>query len=384
MNPEEEDAKPKLLPPRKSSVFNQPESTSPSLIWVPPSFANKSQESHSGTATGIFRKRKTSFKAAIHSDQVPEATSTPSESKTSPDTPILPSHIQPRTNSSGLLLLIFGLFGLLVAGLTGWVAYHQGFSAGRLYFDQLRAELPSPIPPEFLVSIESALADYSQGNATEATDKLETVYRKNQTIPSTCYLLALMAIQSGDLKLAKQKVDESILKGEKVSDSLALKAAIEMESANRLGAKGMSDPKVAAESLLRSAMAADISNPRPYIELASLLRFQGRNDEARELFKGASRRLNPVEGHTLVDTSLVFLDLRETPDSKLPATLNPDKDIPSLFAAAYVAMRKNDFSTAKVLLTKARERLSPALYEYLVNDPALKTFSKNPQLSGLF
>jgi tetratricopeptide (TPR) repeat protein len=265
--------------------------------------------------------------------------------------------------------------------LIGWLAYHQGFMASQKRFMELRAELPPPIPPEFQANIESALQAYSKGNAADAVEILSGVYRKNQTIPSTCYLMALTAIQSGNLQIASEKVDESIFKGERLSDSLALKAAIEMEKSNK---GGMGDPKVRAESLLRSAMAADVSNPRPYIELASLLRFQGRNDEARQLFEAASMRLNPVEGQALVDTSLSLLNLQQTPDNKLPENLDPDKDPRSLVSAAYVAMRKNDIPTVKVLLAKARERLSPALYDYLMNDPAVRAFSKNPQMSGLF
>jgi hypothetical protein len=146
----------------------------------------------------------------------------------------------------------------------------------------------------------------------------------------------------------------------------------------------MGDPKVRAETLLRSAIAADISNARPYIELASLLRFQGRNEEARTLFQGAALRLNPVEGHSLVNTSLALLDLQQLPDDKLPSNLNPDKDTPSLISAAYIAMRKSDIPAVKALLVKARERLSPALYNYLINDPAIRFFSKNPQMSEIF
>ena len=131
-------------------------------------------------------------------------------------------------------------------------------------------------------------------------------------------------------------------------------------------------------------MAADISNPRPYIELASLLRFQGRNDEARQLFEAASARLNPVEGQALVETSLSLLNLQQTPNDKLPENLDSDKDPSSLVSAAYLAMRKNDVPVVKALLAKARERLSPALYNYLINDPAIRVFSRNPQMAGLF
>jgi tetratricopeptide (TPR) repeat protein len=384
MDSEKKMPKSSMLPARKSKVFQkEPETPSESPIWVPPSFASQDQRGSSEHAR-VFKSKKPSF--------IPKASQpleTPSE-----ETPVVESRPPVedfQTVSAIQDHLPFKISPLLVASmlagalicflLVGWLAYRQGFSASQKRFNELRMELPPAIPPEFQASIDSALQAYSKGNAADAVEILSGVYRKNQTIPSTCYILALTAIQSGNLQLASEKVDESIFKGERLSDSLALKAAIEMEKSNK---GGMGDPKVRAESLLRSAMAADVSNPRPYIELASLLRFQGRNDEARQLFEAASMRLNPVEGQALVDTSLSLLNLQQTPDNKLPENLDSDKDPRSLVSAAYVAMRKNDIPTVKVLLAKARERLSPALYDYLMNDPAVRAFSKNPQMSGLF
>jgi hypothetical protein len=78
------------------------------------------------------------------------------------------------------------------------------------------------------------------------------------------------------------------------------------------------------------------------------------------------------------------LNLQQTPDDKLLMNLDSDKDPRSLVSAAYIAMRKNDIPAVKSLLARARERLSPALYNYLMNDPAIRVFSKNPQMSGLF
>ena len=384
MDSEKKMPKSSMLPARKSKVFQkEPETPSESPIWVPPSFASRDQRGSSEHAR-VFKSKKPSF--------IPKASQpleTPSE-----ETPVVESRPPVedfQTVSATQDHLPFKISPLLVASmlagvliclfLVGWLAYHQGFEASQKRINELRMELPPAIPPEFQASIDSALQAYSKGNAADAVEILSGVYRKNQTIPSTCYLMALTAIQSGNLQIASEKVDESIFKGERLSDSLALKAAIEMEKSNK---GGMGDPKVRAESLLRSAMAADVSNPRPYIELASLLRFQGRNDEARQLFEAASMRLNPVEGQALVDTSLSLLNLQQTPDNKLPENLDPDKDPRSLVSAAYVAMRKNDIPALKALLSKARERLSPALYDYLMNDPAVRAFSKNPQMSGLF
>ncbi len=373
-----------ILPAKKSKVFqSEPIAPSESPIWVPPSFSGRAQ-SASPERGRIFKLKKPSFAPKTSQNLgAPSEASAPVESHTPFEDFQSVSTAQEHLASkkSTVLMASIVVVVLICFVLVGWFAYHQGFMASQSRFMELRAELPPPIPLEFQATIESALKSYSNGHADEAVENLAGVYRKNQTIPSICYLMALTAIQSGNLPLAGEKVDESILKGERLSDSLALKAAIEMEKSNN---GGMGDPKVRAESLLRSAMAADISNPRPYIELASLLRFQGRNDEARKLFEAASVRLNPVEGQALVETSLSLLNLQQTPNDKLPENLDSDKDPISLVSAAYVAMRKNDLPVVKALLAKARERLSPALYNYLMNDPAIRVFSKNPQMSGLF
>ena len=373
-----------ILPAKKSKVFQRDtDALADSPLWVPPSFQTKAQASNAETGR-LFKSNKPTF--------IPKVSTKPAPSHENlaplePETSHFASGASPVPQqmsdfkSRALFIFLLGLLVVITASLIVWLSYHQGYWAAQNRINQQRLELPVAIPAEFEKAIDSAFEAYSDGKASESTAQLEMVYRKNQTIPSSCYLLALMAIQSGDLKLALQKVDESIAKGEKLSDSLALKAAIEME---RGGKGGMGDPKVRAETLLRSAIAADISNARPYIELASLLRFQGRNEEARKLFQGAALRLNPVEGHSLVNTSLALLDLQQLPDDKLPSNLNPDKDTPSLISAAYIAMRKSDIPAVKALLAKARERLSPALYNYLINDPAIRFFSKNPQMSELF
>ena len=373
-----------LLPAKKSKVFQkEPETPSESPIWVPPSFVTR-EHNASPEHGRIFKSKKPSFATktsppldAPSEETAPLETLTPSEEFQ----PISAArdHVVPKKSPAFVASIVVGV--LISFALVAWLAYHQGFMASQNRLMDLRAESPPPIPPEFQGTIESALQAYSKGNAADAVEILSGVYRKNQTIPSTCYLMALTAIQSGNLALASEKVDESILKGERLSDSLALKAAVEMEKPNE---GGMGDPKVRAESLLRSAMAADISNPRPYIELASLLRFQGRNDEARQLFEAASVRLNPVEGQALVETSLSLLNLQQTPNDKLPDDWDSDKDPRSLVSAAYVAKRKNDIPAVKASLAKAKERLSPALYNYLMNDPAIRVFSKNPQMSGFF
>ena len=373
----------KISPAKKSKVFQDELPDSPvSPLWVPPSFSKPTRASDS-RGRGFKTQKPAFLPKTSHDTESLEKSSQDTEPPTAIDGPFrkaVPSTALDLRASLSWILGVAAIVALLLF-LVGWISYRQGFMASEANTIELRMELPKPIPAEFEKSVDAALEAYYQGDASDAVDSLEEVYRKNQTIPSTCYLLALTAIQCGNLRLASEKVDESIVKGERLSDALALKAAIEMEKST---AGGMGDPKVRAESLLRSAMAADFSNPRPYIELASLLRFQGRNDEARKLFEAARIRLNPVEGHALVETSLALLNFQQTPNDKLPSNLDSDKDTSSLISAAYIAMRKNDIPTVKDLLAKARQRLSFQLYQYLMNDPSIRAFSKNPQMAGLF
>ena len=373
----------KISPVKKSKVFQDELADSPaSPLWVPPSFSKSTLASDS-RGRGFKTQKPAFLPKTSHDTESLEQSSQDPEPPAVIDGPFrkaVPSTALDLRASSAWILGVAAIVALLLF-LVGWIAYRQGFMASQAHTHELRMELPKPIPAEFEKSVDAALEAYYQGDASDAVDSLVEVYRKNQTIPSTCYLLALTAIQCGNLQLASEKVDESIVKGERLSDALALKAAIQMEKSTT---GGMGDPKVRAESLLRSAMAADFSNPRPYIELASLLRFQGRNDEARKLFEAARIRLNPVEGHALVETSLALLDFQQTPNNKLPSNLDPDKDTCSLISAAYIAMRKDDIIAVKDLLAKARQRLSFQLYEYLMNDPSIRAFSKNPQMAGLF
>jgi len=384
MDSREKIAKHKILPPQKSKVFGTNANKSEeSSIWVPSSFEIKKRESQSGHGHS-YKSHKSSFTPR---NSPAEDLVQPSETLEEPNPSrldihgrhFLPEKTSKRKRLPFTILTTAGI--LIVIAVASWISYQQGVTYTINRLAELQKEMPTPIPEELEKNINAALKSYAYGNATEATTELETLYKRNQTIPSTSFLLALTALQCGNLKLAQQMVDESLSKAEKVSDSLALKAAIEMEFGGR---GGMGDPKVRAESLLRSAMAADISNPRPYIELGSLLRFQGRNDEARKLFEGAKVRLNPVEGHPLVNTSLALLDLQQMSNSQLPTDLNPDKDTVSLISAAYVAMRKNDIPALKALLAKARDRLSTPLYEYIINDPSIKVFIRNPELAKCF
>ena len=131
-------------------------------------------------------------------------------------------------------------------------------------------------------------------------------------------------------------------------------------------------------------MLADAANPFPMIELATLLRYQKRNEEAVALLSGARSRLNPVDSHTVVDVTIALAALQDAPDSGLPQLAEPGKDLVSAFSAAYIAMRKGDFDQAASLVKIARKMAAPDLFDYLINDPAIRRYVLEPKLKEFF
>ncbi|MEI8292453.1 MAG: hypothetical protein WCG66_00530 [bacterium] len=257
-----------------------------------------------------------------------------------------------------------------------------GFLVGKLTTGSQTEENPvnlSKPTPSVLQDISDALALATAGQPADALLKLQVLANKNSEIPSLDYLIALTAMQSGDLKTAQERATMSLQKKQKVSDALVLLSLTESAGAGA-GKASLRDPRLVRESLLRQAVESDVANPFPMIELASFLRAQKRDAEALDLLKAANDRLHPIDTHVVVATSIQLLHLQQTPDDKLPAVVN-DGSIPEIFASIYISLRKKDYKQAAVALEKGRHQASPDLFSYLINDPAFKPFRSEPVLS---
>jgi len=241
------------------------------------------------------------------------------------------------------------------------------------------APAPVPLQGDDAVAFEKHLRELRSGDAAAALEGLLAMEGRQPGTPSLTYLSALAALQSGDTVLAEKKARESTSKRERVSDALALLAVIE---AGKSGA-GLGDPRIRGEWLLRDAAATDPANPRPLLELASMLRQQKRNGEARSFLEASRSRLTAVDSQSAVMASISLLDLEETPDDKLPASIPVLPEPSSLFAAAYLQMRKGDHGAAAAILREAKIRLPGETYLYLVNDPSLRKFARSPEYHRL-
>ena len=233
-------------------------------------------------------------------------------------------------------------------------------------------------------AIERALSDLRGGMATHALSSLRRVQNENPRIPSLDYLLGLAALQAGKIEEAEEAIAMSLAKGERVSDSLALRASLEAQAEGDAGWKPIGDVMPAAERSLHEAVTADPANPFPYFELAMRWRLRGDNARAKEMLKSARLRLQPVDAHAAVDVTLRLLELQEMEDGALPQLPQEAAAPADLFAAAYLGLRLGEDEQATAFLQKARASLPPELYNYLIADPAFAPYRARPGLAEEF
>jgi tetratricopeptide (TPR) repeat protein len=252
---------------------------------------------------------------------------------------------------------------------------------------------PSPVStPETFVAaseveekaINQALTLIRQNKIPAAFQILDALRAANPRLSSISYLTALAALQGGDFRAAAQEIALAQRSTEKASDAYALGATLENLQRGSGPEQGADERAQRAESLLRQAIAADQANPAPRLELGLQLRARGENEAALAMISSARLRLHPVDPAVTVDTTLLLIELEQKPTELLPTDLDPDKNTASLLGAAYVAMRQEDYASIIRLLKKARERLTPELYNHLIADPVFAPYRARPGLAGEF
>ena len=277
--------------------------------------------------------------------------------------------------------LAAGLAAVIFFSIVSW---NLGAGAGISQSLEEQTKERATVSKEFLADLDRAMADLRAGDSDKAVKKLQELEGSKADVASLSFLLALAAVQNGDIPLAEAKTAESIAKHERISDSLSLQAVLETQKGADSSIKKFGDTRIRSELLLRQAMLADAANPFPMVELATLLRYQKRTDEALALLRGARSRLNPVDSHSVVDVTIELATLQETPDADLPQIAGPGKDLVSSFSAAYIAMRRGDFDQAAESVKIARKMASADLFDYLINDPALRRYASEPKLREFF
>lgn len=363
--------RPARIPPPRDARSNSEETTS--LIWVPPFFEDELKRMAGAVRFGSgFRPRKLR--------SVPQ-TSFESRSSSLPAGDASVDPYRPTVTSKNLVkIALVALVFLLVVALLAFLAGRSGRKTVPIKTTSFRPEVTA----QDMLLLDRAMAELRGEKGIEALEKLKELDAATPGLPSLNYVIALAALQAGDIALASAAADASIAKGERVSDAYALKAAAENLKPAMPGWQSLGDAAVNAESYLRQAVQADPANPNALVELAMMLRGQGKKEEARKMLEGARLRMNPVDSLTVVNTTLLLMQLQDLPDEKLPGKLDPDKDSASLFGAAYVSMRFGNYASAAQLLEKGRQRMAPGLFLYLLQDPVLAEYAARPELERLF
>lgn len=272
------------------------------------------------------------------------------------------------------------VFSLVFHGL----GYDRGRAEGRRLAEEAATKERIALPDDVSAELDEALIALRGGDAETALKILRKLEEMPNGYSSLSYLVALAAMQNGDIDLAERKVKETIAKRERVSDALALESVLVTQKAADLSRSRMGDPRIRSEALLRQAAVVDAANPYPRFELATLLRYKGQLQEAAEEVRAAQARLNPMDSHVVMDVTLQLIELEQSPDDKLPAVEPQTDDVRKLLPFAYAAMRRGEYSQAVAVLEKCRTLLAPDLFDYLVNDPAFRRFARRDELKDIF
>lgn len=282
-------------------------------------------------------------------------------------------------------VLTGGMIALLaLMAITALLGYTIGQARGRATERAANELVPVSFSAEQMSVLNKALESLRFGRPADAIAALSDLKNQDGHHPSVAYLLALAGLQNGDSQLAATEATESISLKERVSDSLALLAVVETQKASDRTQMAMVDPRRRAESLLREAIAVDPANPYPHFELATLLRYQGKRQEALAEIEAAKARLNPMDSHLVMDITSRLLRLESLAAADLPPQETSINDPRELLPAAYAAMKQGNLDQAADLLRRTRAVMDRELFNYLINDPALRRFAKEPKLEEFY
>jgi len=294
------------------------------------------------------------------------------------------SRMAQRKISAGHALVALGAAVCVAVILTALATWDLGVQAGekRLLAEQTKVDVA--VSDEAFARLNQAFDDLRAGNPGNALKGFQEVEAENPGVSSIAYLSALAAMRGKNFGLAEEEASRSIRKRERVSDSVTIQALLQVQKSEDPNLRKFGDQTLRSELLLRQAMLADPANPVPMIELASLLRRQRKYAEAIKLLQAARSRVQPVDLPPFLEATVALATLEAIPDSDLPAAGDPDRDLPTAFSAAYISMRKGHFGEAAKILKSARNRTSPAFFRYLMNDMAIRPYSRQLELSEFF
>lgn len=281
---------------------------------------------------------------------------------------------QPDWRAKGARALRIGLLAFL-AGAIFISCLAAAYTFGRQ--ERRRAENAArlneqnriPLSPSETARLETALNALREGDPDTAAAALSDLALREPPIPSLSYLRALAALQAGDNPAAARFAEDSINRGERVSDSYAVLAQARPAE---------------AQSLLEQAIAADPANSAPHSELAFLKRKAGNNAETLRLLRSARIRLLPVNAHTATEVTEHLVRLEDTTDADLPSEAPGSTRVTRLWTGAYLALRQKNPAKAEENLSTLLIETDLDTFRYILSDPAFRLYLSEPRIERFF
>lgn len=218
--------------------------------------------------------------------------------------------------------------------------------------------------------LERALTAKAEGSPDKAFEQLAGLLATTPDLPSLRYVAALCAAESGNEPTARELLDDAIAAGQRLSDALALRGALD---------RSLSATLTARSDYLRQAIAADPMNPNPLFELATVLRKERRTKEALAMFDAVQRRMLPTDSQMVVAVTSELVRLESLSTTELP-------EAPTLtnpFSTAYVLLRKEDAQAASRVLAGARNLVSPDTFAFILGDAAFAAYRGEPEIAAV-
>lgn len=229
-----------------------------------------------------------------------------------------------------------------------------------------------------LATFDEVLQLMAERKLTEARDRLVQAREAQPELPFSDYLLGRLLIATGDPVEGGLLLQKSAKKGEMTGKSLLLSA----QSYARMGRQS-----VVLSRYFEDAILADPLDSDPFFHYGRELRKKGKKVEAVEAMQQASIRASGSAETPIIAVVLTFTRLEnDTPDTIAALQkITPEEtsDPYALISAAALAALKEEYSKEVTLLTKARELMTPDLFQYFISDQIFETSRSRPEIRPL-
>jgi len=278
---------------------------------------------------------------------------------------------------------------VLLLGVSSVVGYWFGKKSAILPKVDTRVQKYEEIAPspEAEALVDTAFAELNGGDFRKAFLAFQKVQSAQSTFPGIDFLLGNSALQAGEVTLAKESLERSIIKGEMDAEAHVLMSLITLDESennkNQRGPNGgqITDPLVTAESELRRYASSHPSTASIYRKWAEIHRQRGSYRTAADLLHKAVLRADAADDISFLSAKETLTKLQNQPAKEAPslATITSLSGEQAM-GAALGALQNKSGSDAVFFLERAKEYFPPRVFEELMKDSAFDEYRSESKL----